>query len=166
MAQEIKKPEASGTVARRYRDPFVEMRAEMERVFDNFLGGGFLGRQSPPSSAETSAMAACDIDVRENDNEIVFEAELPGIGEKDVQVSVRDGVLSLKGEKKSERDEKKDTYHLVERSYGSFERSFTLPDSADEDKIAADFNRGVLRIVVPKRAEAVKTERKIPIGKG
>lgn len=111
-------------------------------------------------------MVACDIDVRENDKEIVFEAELPGIEEKDVQVSVRDGVLSLKGEKKSERDEKKDTYHLVERSYGSFERSFTLPDSADQDKIAANFNKGVLRIVVPKRAEAVKAEKKIPIGKG
>jgi HSP20 family protein len=91
---------------------------------------------------------------------------LPGIDEKDVEVLVRDGVLSLKGEKKSERDEKKDNYHLVERSYGSFERSFQLPDSADEAQIKADFNKGVLRVVVPKRAEAVKTEKKIPIGKG
>ena len=71
----------------------------------------------------------------------------------------------MKGEKKSERDEKKDTYHLVERSYGSFERSFRLPDSVDEEKIKADFSKGVLRVVVPKRAEAVKTEKKIPIGK-
>jgi HSP20 family protein len=165
MAQEIKKPETSGVVARRYRDPFAEMRAEMDRVFDNFLGGGIFGRPSLPSKAETTPMVACDLDIRENDKEIVFEAELPGIDEKDVQVSVRDGVLSLKGEKKSERDEKKDTYHLVERSYGSFERSFTLPDSADQDKIAANFNKGVLRIVVPKRAEAVKAEKKIPIGK-
>jgi HSP20 family protein len=74
--------------------------------------------------------------------------------------------LSLKGEKKSERDEKKDTYHVVERNYGSFERSFSLPDSADQDKITADFTKGVLRIVVPKRAEAVKAEKKITIGKG
>jgi len=78
---------------------------------------------------------------------------------------VRSGVLSLKGEKKSERDEKKDTYHLVERSYGSFERSFELPDSIDEEQIKADFNKGVLRVVVPKRPEAVKATKKIPIGK-
>jgi HSP20 family protein len=64
--------------------------------------------------------------IGENDKEIIFEAELPGIDEKDVRVPVRDGVLSLKGEKKSEQDEKKDTYHLVERSYGSFERSFRV----------------------------------------
>jgi hypothetical protein len=74
-------------------------------------------------------------------------------------------VLSLKGEKKSERDEKKDNYHLVERSYGSFERSFRLPDTAEEAQIKADFNKGVLRVIVPKRAEAVKAEKKIPIGK-
>jgi HSP20 family protein len=79
---------------------------------------------------------------------------------------LRDGVLSLKGEKKSERDEKKDTYHRIERSYGSFERSFELPDSADEEHIKAEFNKGVLRVVIPKRPEAVKAEKKIPIGKG
>jgi HSP20 family protein len=164
MAQEIKKPEA-GAVARRYRDPFAEMRAEMDRVFDNFLGGGLFGRSSLPSRAGAIATLAPDIDIRENDKEIVVEAELPGIDEKEVQVSIRDGILSLKGEKKSERDEKKDTYHLVERSYGSFERSFSLPDSADQDKITADFTKGVLRIVVPKRAEVVKAEKKITIGK-
>ena len=75
-------------------------------------------------------------------------------------------MLTLKGQKKSERDEKKESYHLVERSYGSFERSFRLPDSIDEAQIKADFNKGVLRIIVPKRAEAVKSEKKIPIGKG
>jgi HSP20 family protein len=166
MAQEVKKPETSGAVARRYRDPFAEMRAEMDRVFDSFLGGGIFGRSSLPNRAETARMVATDLDVRENDKEIVFEAELPGIDDKDVQVSVRDGVLLLKGEKKLERDERKDTYHLVERSYGSFERSFTLPDSADQEKITADFSKGVLRIVVPKRAEAVKAEKKIAIGKG
>ena len=90
----------------------------------------------------------------------------PGIDEKDIEILVRDGVLTLKGQKKSERDEKKENYHLVERSYGSFERSFRLPDSIDEAQIKADFNKGVLRIVVPKRAEAVKSEKKIPIGKG
>jgi HSP20 family protein len=165
MAQEIKKPEPAGTVAPRYRDPFAQMRDEMDRVFDSFLGRSLFGRPSTLPRMELAAVVDPDIDIRENDKEIIFEAELPGIDEKDVQVALRDGILSLKGEKKSERDEKEETYHLVERSFGSFERSFRLPDTADQDKITADFNKGVLRVVVPKRAEAVQAEKKIPIGK-
>jgi len=166
MAQEIRKPMAGGTPVSRYRDPFAEMRSEMDRLFDTFLGRSFFGRPAPSGSAEPATTLAPNVDIRENDKEIIVEAELPGIEEKDIQVTVRDGVLSLKGEKKSERDEKKDTYHVIERSYGSFERSFALPDSADQDQIKADFNKGVLRVVVPKRAEAAKAEKKIPIGKG
>jgi HSP20 family protein len=167
MAQEISKQEKSGGSLSRYRDPFAAMRAEMDRVFDSFLGPSFFGRwRAPAIDAEPAEIASPKVDVRENDKEFLFEAELPGIDEKDVQITVRDGMLSLKGEKKSERDEKKDAYHLVERSYGSFERSFRLPDIADQEKIAANFEKGILRIVVPKRAEAVKPEKKIPIGKG
>ena len=165
MAQEIKKQEPAGAAVPRYRDPFAEMRAEMDRVFDSFLGRSLFGRPALFGRTETASTIAPDIDIRENDKEIVLEAELPGIDERDVELVVRDGVLSLKGEKKLERDEKRDNYHLVERSYGSFERSFRLPDSIDEAQIKADFNKGVLRIVVPKRAEAVKSEKKIPIGK-
>jgi len=166
MAQEIRKPMAGGAPVSRYRDPIAEMRSEMDRLFDTFLGRSFFGRPAPSGSAEPATTLAPNVDIRENDKEIIVEAELPGIEEKDIQVTVRDGVLSLKGEKKSERDEKKDTYHVIERSYGSFERSFALPDSADQDQIKADFNKGVLRVVVPKRAEAAKAEKKIPIGKG
>ena len=165
MAQEIRKPMAGGTPVSRYRDPFAEMRSEMDRLFDTFLGRSFFGRPAPSGSAEPATTLAPNVDIRENDKEIIVEAELPGIDEKDIQVTVRDGVLSLKGEKKSERDEKKDTYHVIERGFGSFERSFELPDSADQDQIKADFNRGVLRVVIPKRAEAAKAEKKIPIGK-
>jgi HSP20 family protein len=166
MAQEIQKRETAGSVSR-YRDPFSEMRDEMDRVFDSFLGRSFFGRpQSLARGAAQGSAMGFDIDVRENDKELVFEAELPGLEDKDIQLSVRDGVLSVKGEKKSERDEKKDTYHLVERSYGSFERSFGLPDNADEENIKADFRNGVLHIVVPKRPEAAKREKKIAIGKG
>ena len=166
MAQEIRKPMAGAALVSRYRDPFAEMRSEMDRLFDTFLGRGFFGRPAPSAMAQSAATLAPNVDIRENDKEIIVEAELPGIDEKDIQVAVRDGVLSLKGEKKSERDEKKDTYHLIERSYGSFERSFELPDSADEERIKAEFNKGVLRVVIPKRPEAVKAEKKIPIGKG
>jgi HSP20 family protein len=166
MAQEIKKQEPAGVAASRYRDPFAEMRLEMDRVFDSFLGRSLFGRPALFRRTEAATTIAPNIDIRENDKEIILEAELPGIDEKDIEILVRDGVLSLKGEKKSEREDKKDNFHLVERSYGSFERSFRLPDSADEAQIKANFNKGVLRVVVPKRAEAVKSEKKIPIGKG
>jgi HSP20 family protein len=164
MAQDINKRETGTAPAPRYRDPFAEMRAEMDRLYDSVLGRGFFGRANLPQTT-TQAFNAPDVDIRENDKEIVLEAELPGIDEKDVNVVVRDGVLSLKGEKKFERDEKKETYHLTERSYGAFERMFRLPDSADEDKIKANFEKGVLRIVVPKRPEAVAAEKKIQIQK-
>ena len=166
MAQEIRKPMAGGAPVSRYRDPFAEMRSEMDRLFDTFLGRSFFGRPAPSGSAEPATTLAPNVDIRENDKEIILEAELPGIDEKDIQLVVRDRVLSLKGEKRSERDEKKDTYHVIERSYGSFERAFELPDSADEEHIKAEFNKGVLRVIVPKRPEAVKAGKTIPIGKG
>ena len=164
MATEIKKPEAAGTPAPRYRDPFSEMRSEMDRVFDAFLGRRPLGLSTLPQAA-TQVSLAPDIDIRENEKEVVLEAELPGIDEKDVTVAVKDGVLSLKGEKKYERDEKKDTYHLTERSYGSFERMFQLPEGIDEDNIKASFEKGVLRISAPKRPGTNPVEKKIAIQK-
>jgi HSP20 family protein len=80
-------------------------------------------------------------------------------------VMLNGGVLTLQGEKKSEREEKKDDYHLMERSYGGFQRSFRVPDTIDADKAKASFEKGVLKVAIPKRAEAVKAEKRIPIGK-
>jgi len=154
-----------GAVASWYRDPFAEMRAEMDRVFDSFLGPGFFGRPSLPKMT-TAERVAPEVDVHENDKEIVFEAELPGVDEKDVNVTLREGVLSLKGEKKSKREEQKDNYHPVERSYGSFERSFRLPEGIDDNQVKASFDKGVLRVMIPKKAEAASVEKKIPIAKG
>jgi HSP20 family protein len=136
----------------------------MDRVFDNFLGPrwpslGLLLRDSDRTPALHPT-----VDVRESDKEIVVEAELPGLDEKDVEIILRDGVLAIKGEKKSEREEKRDDYHLSERRYGSFQRSFRVPDTVDEDKVTAAFTKGVLKVTLPKRPETVKAERKIPIG--
>jgi HSP20 family protein len=128
------------------------MRAEMDRLFENFIGRGVFG--TPVQSQATQLTPS--VDVRENEKEIIIDAELPGMNENDVQIVVREGVVSLKGEKKSERDEKKNTYHLVERSYGSFERLFRLPEGVNEEQIKADFNSGVLHVVIPKRPEATK----------
>src|SRR6516225_8144055 len=99
MAQEIRKQPTTGT-PQRYRDPFAEMRAEMDHLFDRFLGGSFFGRPAPSGRVEPAAALAPNVDIRENDKEIILEAELPGIDEKDIQLVVRDRVLSLKGEKK------------------------------------------------------------------
>jgi len=165
MAQEIRKAERTTAPAQRDNDPFSAMRAEMNRVFDSFLGRSFGGLPSL-SQAGWGELLAPSIDLREADKEFVVEAELPGMDEKDVSVTLSNGVLTLKGEKKSEREEKKQDYHLMERSYGSFHRSFQLGDIVDADKVSATFDKGVLRITLAKRAEAAKAEKKIPIGKG
>ena len=164
MAQEIKKTAASSTPAQRYVDPFSAMRAEMDRVFNSFLGPSF-GRFPLLSRSEAEDAVVPSIDLRETEAELVVEAELPGLDEKDVSVTLNQGVLTLKGEKKSEREEKKDDYHLMERSYGSFQRSFQVPDTIDADKVKATFEKGVLKVTMPKRPEAVKAEKRIPIGK-
>ncbi|MEZ5852558.1 MAG: Hsp20/alpha crystallin family protein [Hyphomicrobiaceae bacterium] len=164
MAQEIKKSEAAPAPMQRYADPFSAMRAEFDRVFDNFLGRGFGGL---PAFARSEGLTLQpSIDVRETDKELVVEAELPGLDEKDVNVTLNSGVLTLKGEKKSEREEKKDDYHLMERSFGSFQRSFRVGDTVDADKVTAAFANGVLKVTMPKKAEAVKAEKRIPIGRG
>lgn len=164
MATEIRKPETAGTPAPRYRDPFAEMRAEMDRALDAFLGRNLFGRPAVPGIA-AQTLVAPDIDIRESDTELVLEAELPGIDEKDVAVVVKNGMLSLKGEKKAERDETQDAWHLSERSYGAFERTFQLPDGIDEDNIKASFDKGVLRIAMPKIPEKTPAEKKIAIQK-
>ena len=165
MAQEIRKAEAPKPMAPRYSDPFSEMRSEMERLFDSFMGRGW-GRMPAVFRGEQqdNGMVMPTMDIKETDKELVVEAELPGLEDKDVNVTLREGVLTIKGEKKSEREEKEQDYHLTERSYGRFERSFRLPDTIDEDNIAAHFDKGVLKVTMPKRPEVAKSEKSIPIG--
>jgi HSP20 family protein len=165
MAQEVKTTETSATPVQRYIDPFSAMRAEMDRVFDSFLGRGF-GRFPATAKVEDGDVVMPSIDVRETETEFVVEAELPGMDEKDVSVTLNNGILTFKGEKKSEREEKKDDYHLMERSYGSFQRSFQVSDTVDGEKVQAAFEKGVLKVTLPKRPEAMKAEKRIPIGKG
>jgi len=104
-------------------------------------------------------------DVAESDSEFRITAEMPGIEEKDIEVTVSDGMLSIKGEKTEEKEEKKDNYHVSERRFGSFRRSFALPRTADTEKVQASMKNGVLSVVLPKRAEAKATSKKVQIGK-
>jgi HSP20 family protein len=153
------------SVAPRYSDPFSALRADMDSLFDSFIGGlpafsGMFGSSGGRGFALTPHM-----DVKDSDKEILVEAELPGIDEKDV--SYASGRRpDDPSEKKHERDEEKENYRTMERRYGSFQRSVQLPDTVDEDKVEATFINGVLKVSLPKRPEAVGKQRKIPIKKG
>jgi HSP20 family protein len=152
-------------LAPRYSDPFSALRAEMDSLFDSFMGGlpAFSGMFG--ISGGRSFTLIPHVDVKETNKEIVVEAELPGINEKDISLALQDGVLTIRGEKKHEHDEEKENFRMMERRYGSFQRSLRLPDTVDQDKVEASFDNGVLKIKVPKRPEAIGKQRTIPITK-
>jgi HSP20 family protein len=148
-------------------EPFERFRREMDRLFEDFSGGLF-GRSSfePMRRTEAAFRTMPAVDVAETDKAYEIKAELPGLDEKNIEVKVANGVLSIKGEKQEEREEKDKDYYRRERSFGSFERSFRLPDDIEQDKIDATFKNGVLSVVLPKSAEAQKQAKKIEIKAG
>jgi HSP20 family protein len=162
-----KDPERSsrGEIAPRYSDPFGALRSEMDRLFDSFMGGlpTFPSMFGPSSTRGFALMPSMDI--KETDKEISIEAELPGLDEKDVSLTIQNGVLTIEGEKKFEHEEEKENYHVMERRYGGFQRSLRIPDTVNEDKIDARFDKGVLKVVLPKRPEVAAEQRKIEIKK-
>jgi len=130
--------------------PFREvsrLRREMDRLWDEFFGPG--RRFFRPLEGEWLPA----VDVAETPDKVEIKAEVPGMEAKDIDISLTGDVLTIKGEKKSEREEKKESYHLVERSYGSFSRSLRLPAAVNADKIQASYKRGVLTITCPKKEE-------------
>ena len=150
--------------------PLSTLRDDIDRAFDRmFKDWPRFGALSVPDFfgsteffGKTTAIAP-RVDVTEDDDAYEITAEMPGVEEKDVEVSVRDDRLTLRGEKKTEKEEKKKDYHMTERSYGSFERSFRLPGNVDAENIKAEFAKGVLTLTLPKTAEAKAKERKIAI---
>ncbi len=131
-------------------DPFRDLRSlqdEMNRLFSGTFSRGsqdevLRGAWSP------------SVDIFENKNEIVLEAELPGMSAEDVNISIENNVLTLHGERRFEKKDESDNFHRVERSYGSFTRSFTLPPTVSSENTNAEFNNGVLRLTLAKREEA------------
>ena len=103
------------------------------------------------------------VDIYENKDNVVVKAELPGIDPKEVEISVEDGTLYLKGERKSEEEEKRDGYQRLERAYGSFARAFSLPDSVDSEKVLAEYRDGLLTVTLPKREESKPKKVKISV---
>lgn len=134
--------------------PVFGLRREIDRLFEDTFGRG--------EGASTWAPA---VDVRENENELSLDVEIPGIHPDDIEITAENGILTIRGEKRTHRKEgdEKDRYHVVERTYGSFTRSFQLPQGLDENKIQADSDSGVLSIHIPKTA--LPQPRKIQIGR-
>lgn len=141
-------------------NPFADLRKEMDQALESFFG-----KRGLPGEAAGEKFMAPSIDVAENESAITLTAELPGISEEDVDLSIHNGVLTLKGEKKMEKKDDKDNYHVVERRYGSFQRSMRLPSSVDEAAVAAKFDKGVLTVTMPKKPGTAPVERKIAIEK-
>jgi len=124
---------------------FARLHDEVNRLFDGTLGT----TRSTESYGWTPA-----VDVFEDTEGVTFKFDLPEVEGKDVDVRLEDGTLTVRGERKLEREEKREGYHRIERAYGTFARSFSLPATLDADKATAEHKNGVLRIFVPKRAEA------------
>jgi len=151
-------------------DAWRSMRAEMDRLFDRFSGGWGMPSLRRMFEVEptfryesTFAMPSPAVDIIEDDASYKVTAELPGMSEKEIEVAVSDGMLTLKGEKRQEKEQKDKNFYLSERCYGSFQRSFVVPEGVDRDKIAADFAKGVLTITMPKTAKAVEQQKKIEV---
>src|SRR5665811_322362 len=147
--------------------PFLSLRREMDRLFDDF-GRGFWQlptRRSifdiePMWQPEATWEATPAVDIAESEKAYELTAELPGMDEKNIEVKVANGNLTIKGEKQEEKEEKKKDYYLHERHFGSFERSFDVPEGVDADKIEANFKKGVLTVTLPKKPEAKSPRRR------
>jgi HSP20 family protein len=148
----------------RGNDGLGSLFREIEKTFDDF------SRRSPLAgfAGFGDGGTAPKIDVSESKDGLEVTAELPGVDEKDIDVTLSNGVLTIRGEKKTERDEtdKDKNWHVSERRYGSFTRTITLPYDPDSSKVEAKFEKGVLRVRLPKPAEITKKEKKIAISAG
>ena len=142
-------------------DPFRNLSNLQEQV-NRLFESSFHGRTD--ESALTTW--APSVDIYETENELVLKADLPEVAEKDIDIHVENNMLTVRGERKFEQKVKEENYLRVERAYGSFSRSFSLPNTVDSDAIKADYKNGVLTVVMPKRAESKPKQVKITTSNG
>lgn len=144
-------------------DPFSGFRREMDRLFEDFTRDWSL-----PAAFKGNGFLTPKVNVAETDKGLELTAELPGIDQKDIELDLSDNVLTLRAEHRAEKEEKdeKKQYHLVERSTGTYLRRFALPFEADENKAEASFEKGVLKVLIPKSADEVRQAKKIEIKAG
>jgi len=137
---------------------FATLQDRMNRLFrDSYNDAG------QDESLTTSRFAPA-VDVYEDEHQVTLKIEVPGIDEKDIDVRVENNTLTVQGERKIEKEEKEENYRRVERQYGSFTRTFTLPQTVDSEKVSASYEKGVLKITLPKKAEAKPKQIKVNIG--
>ena len=149
-------PLSGRSLPRMSDNPLVTLQRELNRVFDDVWSGA-------PVTEATAAITSLRLDVKEDDKSYQVTTDVPGLIEKEVDISFQDGLLTIRGEKKVERDEKKDTWHIIERSSGSFARQLSLPSNVDAGKISAKMDKGVLTVIVPKLPEAQAKTTKIEV---
>ncbi len=164
---DTKKPSEPAFLPEAWR-PFESLRREVNRLFEDFGRDDFWRRPFRSlagfeKNLAQKLVASPAVDVTESDKAYEITAELPGLDEKNIQVNLAHGGLIIKGEKKEEKEEKQKDYYMSERRYGSFERYFGLPEGVDADKIEASFKNGVLKVTLPKTAEAQKPAKKIEV---
>lgn len=152
------------------QSPFGLLRSEIDRIFDEFSWPdfGFTSASQramavPPALRSVMRAGAPAMDLVERAKEYEVQVELPGLTAKDIDIRMTDGTLVIKGEKTAEHQEEKEDYHLSERSYGAFQRAFRLPPGIAADKVAAKFDNGVLKVVLPKTEAEQESERKIEV---
>lgn len=155
-----------GLTIKEEQEPFYTLQREVNNLFDRFFHGfdwlpsrfgGFEDRFSSFSPK---------VNIKDGKKSIEISAELPGMDEEDIDVSLSDNALTIKGEKKHEVEDNKEGYYRMERSFGSFYRSIPLPDGIDKDNVDAKLKKGVLKVTIPKTAKAIESQKKIEIKSG
>src|SRR6516225_6057592 len=142
-------------------DPFREFNTLQDRM--NRLFRDSYGSEGHDEALTTSSFAPA-VDVYEDEHNVSLKIEIPGIDDKDIDVRVENNTLTVHGERKFEKEEKEENFRRVERSYGSFTRSFTLPNTVDVEHVSANYDKGVLKITLPKKAEAKPKQIKVQVG--
>ena len=143
-------------------DPFRELNTITDRM--NRLFQDTYGTQSREEGLTSSFVPA--VDIYEDEHYVTVKMEVPGIDQKDIDVRLENNTLTVRGERKFEKEEKEENFHRVERRYGTFFRAFTLPNTVDPDSVSADYDNGVLKLKLAKKAEAKPKQIKVNIGQG
>ena len=160
MANQVQTTEKS-SVTRSFADPFERIQDEMERVFGSYFRGWNLPRLGFGSAADGTLIT--NFDVSETPETVQIVADVPGIKEKDIDVTLNDSNLTIKGKRQSESEEKKKNYYRMERRFGEFMRRVVLPCEVDPNKVDAKLKDGVLTVTLQKTVKAIEQEKKIPI---
>ncbi|HOG13322.1 MAG: Hsp20/alpha crystallin family protein [Smithellaceae bacterium] len=157
-------PTIARPAARDDDHPFYSLQRQMNSLFDDFLAGF----EAAPRALSAGGFGAFipSVDVKESDKDFVIRAELPGVEEKDIEVTITGDSVTIKGEKKEEKEDKGKNYYYMERSYGSFNRVIPLAGETDANKASAGFKNGVLNICIPKIQSAKAKGTKVPIKAG